>query len=355
MLYSKLHPLPISSVPDPFLEDYLKYINSLPSDGAQPPPNLTTLKSVVTNHAKHIPYSNLGVHYPRTQVAERLASVDPEDPSTNTNPSIQLDLPILQTKLLKKSQGGYCLENNLTLAAALSALGFTVLLRTGQVILGSTTHELALQLPHSHLFLIVGVPLSDHDDGSEIGPFETPSSSEAHECASWWLCDNGSGNLGPSEPIAFRRGGTGQGHFGRTIVIDLVEWANTERWVLFYRHAPKETPQPSKDTESLNAREPDPRGGRFYMWAEEEIDWNSLERMNQLVSIPSRCPPGDLNELVSMIDEDGGGIMVIGKESNGWKVVTRNSEGEEVESYAVDTLDEYRGELKKRFGLDLEV
>ncbi|KAI8805901.1 hypothetical protein BJ742DRAFT_389875 [Cladochytrium replicatum] len=353
MLYSNLPPLPLAEVGDPFLKTYLRVIDSLPADGSLPPPTLSTLKSVVINQAKQIPYSNLGVYYPREIVAEYIASVDPDNPSTNTNPTIQLDLLSLQTKLLEKRHGGYCLENNLLLAAALSALGFTVLLRTSTVIFGSTSHESALNLQESHLFLIVGVPSSD-EDGSDLGPFETPKS-DVPECASWWLCDDGSGNYGPTEPIPFRRGATGRGHFGRSIVIDLVQWSNTERWVLYYNHAPKESPPPSKDSESLNVRFPDPRGNRFYIWMDEDIEFDRLEKMNQRVCIPSRCPPGDQNNLVSMVAEDGGGIMIIGKEENGWKVVARNPEGQEVENYTVSTLDEFVGELKKRFWMDLNI
>ncbi|KAI8805913.1 hypothetical protein BJ742DRAFT_390237 [Cladochytrium replicatum] len=354
MLYSKLPPLPISPTPDRFLENYLRTIHALPSDGSRPPPTLFTLQSVVTNHPKHITWSNLGVHYPREKIAEQLTSVDPENPSTNTKPSIKLDLPSLETKLLKKRQGGNCLENNLVLAAALAAIGFTVILRTAAVILYVPTYEKALELPQEHLFLIVGVPPGD-DDGSNLGPFETPKSSYDHECASWWLCDNGNSSVGPSEPIPFRRGGKGQGQFGRTVLIDYVDWVNTERWVMFYRNAPKEKPPSYKVPESLDEQKPDPRGIRLFLWADECIEWDSLEKINQRVCIPSRCPPGGLNDLVSRIAEDGGGIMVIGKESTGWKVVKRSPEGEEIENYGVHTLDQYRGELRKRFGLDLEV
>ncbi|KAI8806950.1 hypothetical protein BJ742DRAFT_348135 [Cladochytrium replicatum] len=316
------------------------YIWFLPSDRSLPPRSLCTLRSVVAHQSKHIPYSNLGAHYPRATISARFSSVDPDDPATNTNPTIHL--PSLHSKLLVKRYGGYCLENNLLLAAALSALGFTVLLRSATVILSSSSHESALERPESHLLLIVGIPPTGTDDGSDLGPFETPRS-DVPECASWWLCDVGGIYYSPIEPVPFRRAATGRARAGRSVLIDLVEWSNTYRWVLFYRHAEKETPalQSNNTNESLNSRDPDPRGNRFYMWVDEDIEFDRLERMNRRVCIPSRCPPGDQNELVAMVTENGGGIMVVGKESNGWKVVARNPEGEEVENYTVHTLEDF--------------
>jgi N-hydroxyarylamine O-acetyltransferase len=115
-----------------------------------------TLRAVHRAHATHIPFENLEILLGKP---------------------ILLDLPNLQTKLVRNRRGGYCFEQNTLLAAALEVLGFAVTRLAARVRFG--TDEIR---PRTHMVLKVEA------DGKS------------------WLCDVGFGGWGLIEPVELRDG-----------------------------------------------------------------------------------------------------------------------------------------------------
>ncbi len=73
--------------------------------GGSSTPELGTLRAIHRRHVDAIPFENL-------------------DPLTGR--PVVLDLPALESKLLRSRRGGYCFEQNLLFKAALETLGFSV-------------------------------------------------------------------------------------------------------------------------------------------------------------------------------------------------------------------------------------
>jgi N-hydroxyarylamine O-acetyltransferase len=119
-------------------------------------PTATTLFAVHRAHATHIPFENLDIHLGKT---------------------IRLDLPSLQTKLVRDRRGGYCFEQNTLFAAALETLGFVLTRLAARVRFGTSEVR-----PRTHMALKV----------------------EAEEKS--WLCDVGFGAWGLIEPIELVEG-----------------------------------------------------------------------------------------------------------------------------------------------------
>lgn len=117
-------------------------------------PTSTVLKALQSRHLASIPFEDIDVLLGRT---------------------IGLDLPALQTKLIHRSRGGYCFEQNTLFAAVLRAIGFEVKTLEARV----RPPDATLPLPRTHMVLAVEV------DGRE------------------WLCDVGFGGDSSRCPVPF--------------------------------------------------------------------------------------------------------------------------------------------------------
>lgn len=115
-------------------------------------PDLETLHGLHFAHATSIPFENLDVLLGRP---------------------ISLELSDIQNKLVYKSRGGYCFEQNRLLAAALMRIGFRVTGLSGRVRRGSPAIR-----PRTHMILSVDVDdepwLADVGFGSEGLLFPVP-------------------------------------------------------------------------------------------------------------------------------------------------------------------------------------
>lgn len=94
-----------------------------------PRPDHPTLKALHLAHATHIPFENLDILLGRP---------------------IRLDPTSLQAKLVTGGRGGYCFEQNLLFAAALTAAGFFVTQLAGRV-----RYRTDRILPRTHMLLLV--------------------------------------------------------------------------------------------------------------------------------------------------------------------------------------------------------
>ena len=92
-------------------------------------PDHATLRALHLAHATHIPFENLDILLGRP---------------------IRLDVGHLQAKLVAGRRGGYCFEQNLLLAAALAAVGFSVTRLAARV--RYRAHRI---LPRTHMLLRV--------------------------------------------------------------------------------------------------------------------------------------------------------------------------------------------------------
>jgi N-hydroxyarylamine O-acetyltransferase len=102
-------------------------------------------------------------------------------PFENVNPQlgrpVPLDVPSLETKLVRDLRGGYCFEQNGLFAAVLEELGFNLTRLAARVRLGATR-----VLPRTHMLLLV-------------------------ECEGVsWICDVGFGGWGLLEPLPLEPG-----------------------------------------------------------------------------------------------------------------------------------------------------
>jgi N-hydroxyarylamine O-acetyltransferase len=97
-------------------------------------PTLATLAEIVRRHAMSIPFENLSV----------LLDGPPA-----------LELPALEAKLVDRSRGGYCYEQNGLLSAALDALGFPLTGLSARVRYGVPADVV---LPRSHMLIRVETP-----------------------------------------------------------------------------------------------------------------------------------------------------------------------------------------------------
>ena len=132
---------------------------------------------------------------------------------------IDLDLPAIQDKLVRRPRGGYCHEHNLLFAAALERLGFAVTRLLARPL--TSAHP----LPRGHCTLLVRA------DGRT------------------WLADVGYGGQGPLEPIPLEDGcRVSQGGWLFRLDRDEREWtlatAGPEGWVGLYAMTPHRYRQP---------------------------------------------------------------------------------------------------------------
>src|SRR5262245_61649611 len=107
--------------------DLAAYLKRIGFEGATRP-DLATLQALHLAHATHVPFENLDILLGRP---------------------IRLDLASLQAKLVTGERGGYCFEQNLLFAAALTATGFSVRQLAGRV--RYRTHR---TLPRMHMVLL---------------------------------------------------------------------------------------------------------------------------------------------------------------------------------------------------------
>lgn len=129
---------------------------------------LTTLRSIVIAHATSIPFECL-------------------DPVAGT--AVSIDLEAIFEKLVLRSRGGYCFEQNVLLATALRQLGFQVDELSARVWYNTPA---GITPPRTHVFLAVTI------DGTR------------------WLADCGLGGSTPSGPIELDRIGIDQSLVGDT-------------------------------------------------------------------------------------------------------------------------------------------
>lgn len=128
-------------------------------------PTLNVLRSVHTCHLLSVPFEDLTVH---------------------SGGRVQLELPLLYEKIVKKRRGGFCFENNLLFSWLLSQLGFQITLLSAQVRNVITGYY---GPPFDHLVVMVAL------EGQR------------------WLCDVGFGAPGFSEPLSLETGALQeQGH-----------------------------------------------------------------------------------------------------------------------------------------------
>jgi N-hydroxyarylamine O-acetyltransferase len=99
-----------------------------------PAPDLSTLAAIHARHPAAIPFENLNplLGWP-----------------------VRLDLPSIEQKLVRGGRGGYCFEQNALLAAALTAIGFTVTGLSARVVLNVAPDAVT---PRTHMILQVGLP-----------------------------------------------------------------------------------------------------------------------------------------------------------------------------------------------------
>lgn len=97
-------------------------------------PGLEALRHLVLAHATAIPFENIDVFLGRVP---------------------QLDLAVLQRRMIEGRRGGYCFEQNTLLRAGLTALGFEVTSLLARVIRGL---EAEAKRPATHMVLRVDLP-----------------------------------------------------------------------------------------------------------------------------------------------------------------------------------------------------
>lgn len=88
------------------LSKYLEYIG-LPSSFQDGDRNLTNLRTLQQHQLARIPFENLALHY-------------------SPDRTIHLDADYLYDKIVNRSRGGYCMENNAFFGTILRSLGFKV-------------------------------------------------------------------------------------------------------------------------------------------------------------------------------------------------------------------------------------
>lgn len=98
-------------------------------------PDFETLRRIHVAHVTTIPFENLDIHLGRP---------------------INLDLPSIESKLVRAHRGGYCFEQNTLLAAALETIGFRVTRLGARVGEGDPRF-----LKRTHMVLLVHVGESD--------------------------------------------------------------------------------------------------------------------------------------------------------------------------------------------------
>jgi N-hydroxyarylamine O-acetyltransferase len=103
-----------------------------------PAPDLATLRKLAELHAAAIPFENL-------------------------NPllglPVELDIEVLQRKMVERRRGGWCFEQNHLFAAALDAIGFAVSGLAGRVLLGQPEDAVTMR---GHMLLRVEIEGATH-------------------------------------------------------------------------------------------------------------------------------------------------------------------------------------------------
>ncbi|XP_056155888.1 arylamine N-acetyltransferase, pineal gland isozyme NAT-3-like [Lampris incognitus] len=122
------------------------------------PSTLSALRSLHNSHLLSVPFENLTVH---------------------SGGRVQLDLPPLYDKIVRRRRGGFCYENNTLFSWLLSQVGFQVTLLSCQVRNSITCRY---GPPFDHLALMVAL-------GGQR-----------------WLCDVGFGALGFRDPLSLDTG-----------------------------------------------------------------------------------------------------------------------------------------------------
>lgn len=86
------------------VEDIAAFLRRIDLDPAEIEPDLASLKKIMYNHHRHVPFDNLDVW------------AEAKEPS--------LSIPYLFDKIVEKRRGGYCFEINALLESALRTIGF---------------------------------------------------------------------------------------------------------------------------------------------------------------------------------------------------------------------------------------
>jgi N-hydroxyarylamine O-acetyltransferase len=133
------------------------YLARIGYEGAREP-SLTSLRAIVAAHSAALPFENIDLLLRR---------------------GVRLDIGSVQRKLVRRRRGGYCFEQNTLLAAALRALGFSLVTLVARVVRGLPESAMTRR---AHELLQLDLP---------EGP-----------C----IADAGCGNLTPTAPLALRPG-----------------------------------------------------------------------------------------------------------------------------------------------------
>ncbi|KAG0350806.1 hypothetical protein BGZ54_003624, partial [Gamsiella multidivaricata] len=119
------------------LQSYLKRVGLATTGPVQAPglqpqgPTLNLLRQIQKHQLLSIPYENLSLHW------RPVHTTDTTIPGPSfVSPPFDLSNESLVQKLILHCRGGYCLELNCLLGAALQALGFSVVRVTARIVCG---------------------------------------------------------------------------------------------------------------------------------------------------------------------------------------------------------------------------
>ena len=109
------------------------YLRRIAYEGPREP-SLGTLRAIVAAHSAAIPFENIDVLLKH---------------------GVRLDVATLHNKLVQRRRGGYCFEQNTLLAAALRALGFSLVTLAAPVVRGTPEGSATAR---AHMLLQVDLP-----------------------------------------------------------------------------------------------------------------------------------------------------------------------------------------------------
>ena len=109
------------------------YLRRIAYEGPREP-SLGTLRAIVAAHSTAIPFENIDVLLKH---------------------GVSLDIATLHNKLVQRRRGGYCFEQNTLLAAALRALGFSLVTLAARVVRGMPE---GFATARAHMLLQVDLP-----------------------------------------------------------------------------------------------------------------------------------------------------------------------------------------------------
>jgi N-hydroxyarylamine O-acetyltransferase len=135
----------------------------------------------------------------------------------------RLDLASLQSKMIKRSRGGYCYEQNLLFRAGLRSIGFDVTSLQGRFVRG-----LAIDAPRPAIHMVLQVNLPDGQ----------------------YIADVGFGNLAPTCPLRLELGLEQETPHERMRFVDVGGEPTLQAWIgRAWEHVYRVIPYPRYDAE----------------------------------------------------------------------------------------------------------